>query len=61
MAKTLKDELYKRFDNIEDNHLVTQTAFLDSRFKKHAFFNGTKSCSMPEFHTLISLIIVRLK
>lgn len=49
MAKTMSEELIKRFYDIEDNPLVTQAALLDPRFKKHVFSNGTKCANAINF------------
>jgi len=49
MAKTMSEELFKRFSDIEDNQLVTQAALLDPRLKKHAFSSGTKCTNAINF------------
>lgn len=49
MAKTMSEELIKRFYDIEDNPLVTQAALLDPRFKKHVFSNSTKCANAINF------------
>lgn len=40
---SLRDQLNDRFFNVESNILAAEAAFLDSRFKKHAFINCMKS------------------
>lgn len=42
MAISLKSELKKRFDEIEDNELISQAAILDPRFKKYGFRSENK-------------------
>lgn len=42
MANSLKAELKKRFEEIEDNEIISQAAILDPRFKKYGFKNENK-------------------
>ncbi|KAF0704333.1 zinc finger BED domain-containing protein 1-like, partial [Aphis craccivora] len=49
MVKTMSEELFKRFGDIQDNHLVTQAALLDPRLKKHVFSNSTKCANAISF------------
>jgi len=59
MAKIMSEELFKRFGDIEDNHLVTQAALLDPRFKKHVFSNSTKCANAISFlRTKVQSIIL---
>lgn len=43
MANSLKAELIKkRFEEIEDNEIISQAAILDPRIKKYGFKNENK-------------------
>lgn len=42
MSVSLKAELKKRFEEIEDNEIISQAVILDPRFKKYDFMNENK-------------------
>lgn len=42
LAQNLKEQVSKRFQNIEDNELICQATILDPRFKKHGFSSDDK-------------------
>lgn len=42
MAITLKNEINRRFGNIEENEVIGQASILNSRFKKYGFMNENK-------------------
>jgi len=42
MANSLKAQLKKRFEEIEDNEIISQAAILDPKFKKYGFKNENK-------------------
>ncbi|KAL4085139.1 hypothetical protein QTP88_011338 [Uroleucon formosanum] len=54
MANSLKAQLKKRFEEIEDNEIISQAAILDPRFKQFGFKNENK------FNKALSILRTRI-
>lgn len=57
LAESLQNLLKNRFENIEDNELLSQCTVLDPRYKKHGFINETKfKKTVQTLYTKVSTI-----